>query len=105
MTTQEIYAAALNEWLEKNGTTPFTSDPNWRAHEVGLEAVVAATQARSLEEAATDAFADKKIQGLQRVVIGTWLRGRMYALADARDAARAAANAAPGIQQRVMTDD
>jgi hypothetical protein len=44
-----------------------------------LEAAAGIIRAECLEEAADHAFKDKKIQGLQRVLIGNYLRARAVA--------------------------
>jgi len=44
----------------------------------------AETKVEALEEAAVDAFNDKKIKGLQRVLIGNWLRNRAAQLKESK---------------------
>jgi len=47
------------------------------AHQAAVLApLFAEAQAEALREAADEAFRDKALQGLQRVVIGNWLRSR-----------------------------
>lgn len=44
----------------------------------------AEAKAEALDEAAIAAFNDKKIQGLQRVLIGNWLRARAARLKESK---------------------
>lgn len=50
MKAQETYAAAMNEWLEHNGSAPMLVDSGWAAHAIGLAAVASAAKAEVLAE-------------------------------------------------------
>lgn len=45
-----------------------------------IDQIQADAKREALEEAAVAAFRDRKIQGLQRVLIGSWLRARQAGL-------------------------
>ncbi|MCI4659646.1 hypothetical protein [Cryobacterium zhongshanensis] len=50
MKTQEVYSAAMNEWLSHNGSAPMLVGSGWEAHAVGLAAVASTAKAEVLAE-------------------------------------------------------
>ena len=81
-----VEAAAAELYDREGYSTPLADAPTLRRERFRAEArdileaaaphMLREAQAVALEEAADAAFKDKKIQGLQRVLIGNYLRAR-----------------------------
>ena len=90
---QEIYSAAMNEWLEHNGSAPMLVDSGWTAHAVGLNALVAAAKAEAMAEVRANLSGTIGPMKCDADKTGTFLNGmlRMREYIEAELDARAAA--------------
>ncbi len=76
---EEAVEAAANDLYDREGySTTLADAPQYRKDRFRTLAreVLEAAAPILVEALASEAFKDKKIQGLQRVLIGNWLRAR-----------------------------